>query len=605
MLDFVTPSLLWGATAVSAPILIHLLMRQKPRPRPWAAMRWLLAAVQVAQRRYKLTNLLLLLLRCLLLALLALALARPSLSGVGSGGSLVLVLDATASMGATAEGGGALHRALVELEQAGLHHQRVAIISIGDGVQVRETSSAELAKTLRGISASALPGGVDLLAAPEHADRLLALCDKDSDVILVSDFRQDDGAQLGALLTGKVRSLLRWQLAGPEQNALVTAVPAGEGLLPERSGELLLKVQGEVRSAAIGIDGSQPLERDLLYGEGMVRVQIPGMPAGRHLVQVRLGDRGLVYDDVLELPVVVRAATGAVMVSGNPYAPLAAALQSDVQRLDTRVVGAAELTALPPAGLLVLRTRPSGDLRRVVDWLRVEGGVLWAPLQILRADPQLAGLVDGVALAEGDGTGGPLRSCFPLYNANLARRRLEAMPHMKIPEGAEALLWAGPDVIAAALPAGRGWVLVEAVSLDELERVDIPAWPELMQKLAGRLLTRLDRPEFWTAGAAAPQAATLERDGRTLSFTAGQALLLAPGLWQRRTEQGPRPVVVLPSPSEGRSGIGLAPEAASSLAEALPARPGRDWGPWLLVLVLAIAAVEGALAAWAGRTYGK
>ena len=105
---FANQLLLWGLVAVSVPILIHLLMRQRPKPRTWGAMRWLLAALEVAQRRYKLTNLLLLLLRCLIITILALALARPSIRGFGGGGRLVLVVDTTASMGAVGEGVGAL-----------------------------------------------------------------------------------------------------------------------------------------------------------------------------------------------------------------------------------------------------------------------------------------------------------------------------------------------------------------------------------------------------------------------------------------------------------------------------------------------------------------
>ena len=64
-MGFLHPFLLAGLAAVTVPILIHLLLRQRPRPRPWAAMRWLLAAAQQASRRYRLTNFLLLLLRIL------------------------------------------------------------------------------------------------------------------------------------------------------------------------------------------------------------------------------------------------------------------------------------------------------------------------------------------------------------------------------------------------------------------------------------------------------------------------------------------------------------------------------------------------------------
>lgn len=75
------PELLWlGVAAGAVPILIHLLSRRRVRPLPWAAMRWLLAAVKKHQRRLRLENLLVLLLRVAALVLLGLGLAHVILA---------------------------------------------------------------------------------------------------------------------------------------------------------------------------------------------------------------------------------------------------------------------------------------------------------------------------------------------------------------------------------------------------------------------------------------------------------------------------------------------------------------------------------------------
>lgn len=103
---FVNPALVGGALLAGVPLLIHLLNRQRHRPLPWAAMRFVLAAYRRTRRRARLENLLLLLLRMGAIALLALCIARPfigarsPLSGLTeSRRDLVVAIDASASTG--------------------------------------------------------------------------------------------------------------------------------------------------------------------------------------------------------------------------------------------------------------------------------------------------------------------------------------------------------------------------------------------------------------------------------------------------------------------------------------------------------------------------
>ena len=79
-LGLLLPAALAALGALLMPLLIHLARRSQLVPTPFAALRWLRQAAR-PQRRVRLEEWPLLLLRLLLLALLALWLARPVLHG--------------------------------------------------------------------------------------------------------------------------------------------------------------------------------------------------------------------------------------------------------------------------------------------------------------------------------------------------------------------------------------------------------------------------------------------------------------------------------------------------------------------------------------------
>lgn len=85
---FANPMLLLGAGLVAVPIILHLIMRRKPRQLEFPALRFLQRRHETNQRRLRLRHLLLLLLRAAAVALIALALARPSVKFAGAMGSV-------------------------------------------------------------------------------------------------------------------------------------------------------------------------------------------------------------------------------------------------------------------------------------------------------------------------------------------------------------------------------------------------------------------------------------------------------------------------------------------------------------------------------------
>ncbi|NBX30769.1 hypothetical protein EBR04_10080, partial [bacterium] len=80
-ISFLAPALLGAAALVAVPILLHMMMRRKPVPHPFPALRFLQQRAVANRRRLQVSHLLLLLLRVAALALLALAFARPVLRG--------------------------------------------------------------------------------------------------------------------------------------------------------------------------------------------------------------------------------------------------------------------------------------------------------------------------------------------------------------------------------------------------------------------------------------------------------------------------------------------------------------------------------------------
>ena len=106
-MNFINPALLGFLSLGLIPIIIYLINRQRYRRRPWAAMEFLLKAMKRHQRRLRLENLLLLLIRTLAVLLFVMAMARPSLDDgtlpvIGrTARQEAVIIDASASTAAT------------------------------------------------------------------------------------------------------------------------------------------------------------------------------------------------------------------------------------------------------------------------------------------------------------------------------------------------------------------------------------------------------------------------------------------------------------------------------------------------------------------------
>jgi hypothetical protein len=110
-MSFLNPLMLFGALAIAIPIIIHFLNRRKFKRVMWAAMKFVKISVDQNQRRMRLEDLILLLIRCAMVALLAFALARPAMKSSTTDAlgqakvTSVVILDNSYSMDLRGEDG--------------------------------------------------------------------------------------------------------------------------------------------------------------------------------------------------------------------------------------------------------------------------------------------------------------------------------------------------------------------------------------------------------------------------------------------------------------------------------------------------------------------
>ncbi len=88
-MSLLNPALLYGLLLVVVPVLIHYLLKSKPKKLIFPALRLLVNKQRKHQRRMNLKHLLLLLLRMLVIGLLVMALVRPSLPSANYGLSMI------------------------------------------------------------------------------------------------------------------------------------------------------------------------------------------------------------------------------------------------------------------------------------------------------------------------------------------------------------------------------------------------------------------------------------------------------------------------------------------------------------------------------------
>ncbi|QDT33825.1 hypothetical protein Mal48_30810 [Thalassoglobus polymorphus] len=202
-MTFMNQALLWGAAASLIPLVIHILNRNRFRTVEWGAMHLLESVIRVNHKRFRLDQLILLLVRCSIPLLLAFCLARPVLTGTqGLEGespvSIVILLDNSYSMETNSETGTRFEKAVeaaTRLIGETSRGSEIAVILTG-GIPTRlfdepvfdsDVVIQKLSRIEGGMGASDMQAAVDealvVLAGMSHARR---------ECIILSDFQNHD-----------------------------------------------------------------------------------------------------------------------------------------------------------------------------------------------------------------------------------------------------------------------------------------------------------------------------------------------------------------------------------------------------------------------------
>lgn len=342
-MNFLNQALLPGLIAVSIPVIIHLLNRRRFRKVPWAAMRFLKVSVEQNQRRMKLEDLILLLLRCALVAVLVFALARPVVDGLqglpGSKVAVAVVIDNSASMGAREGDRSRLalaRRAAVEVLEGLPAGSPVAVMT---PFRPDEPTSERSLARQRIENVGQTDRHADLLSALEEAARAVdGQSAAEEEIYLITDGHAEEWSAF-ASLHEKVRELsagrkLHLVLVGSPADAnLGISRLAPSGSLPAVGRPFRLEADianhGKAPVSEVPVQllvNGQPLEESRVIDEiqpgrsESVTFYATLPSAGYHRVTVALGGDSFPFDD--RRTVVVRAVeeVRVLLVDGEPGA---------------------------------------------------------------------------------------------------------------------------------------------------------------------------------------------------------------------------------------------------------------------------------------------
>jgi hypothetical protein len=474
-LNFAFPPVLWAATAASAPVIIHLIMRTKPRRIKFPAIEFVKRTHQANISMHRLKHLLLLLMRMTAIALLALLVARAALAGFRASSrtaepaAAAVVIDNSGSMDYRSKGETHLARAkrlaaeVIATLPAG---SRVAVLSAASperciGFSGEAEDAVEQVRSVEGTwghtsAARAMSHAMELLNGVEDLQR--------KEVYVVTDMTAEfwrDGSGVH-----------------PKQDAEkhFTLIDVGGEDLNAALGELRLSAWSVPAEAEVGIRTTA--RRPAQAPELAVRVELDGQTANERLLE------HLAAGTEAPLALAVKAGTpgvaaGKVLLTGLGEAD---PLPMDNERHFTLTVGS-------PAVLLVVRDRTTATGRDMTS-IHVEAAAAPAGGDASRGEwvvrqPITADRLDAERLRGTGGPGGPPGGRRPrivlLVNvSSLTPEQWEALGAY-VNDGGK--LW----VVTGDLVAPRGYNTPEAQAL-------VPVELGAMEQLARPMPWRVAKP---------------------------------------------------------------------------------------------------------------
>lgn len=417
-MDFVHPALLGGAALAAAPIILHLVMRQKPKRFEFPALRFVRQRREANQRRLRLRHWFLLALRVAVICLLALALARPTMQAGNSGAvqgpvAAALVFDTAPRMGYRHENNTRLQLAQQIARELLRDFPEDSNVAILDARGQPGAFQIDLAAADDRIARLELtPTAQPLLQALEEAVRLLGTSPLErKEIYIFTDLAAvawsselPDGwlNQLDAL-RGLGLYVVDVGIASPN-NVSLGELRLSASVVSQTSP---LRISTDV--ACRGAGGERVVVLELLDADGKpqkrnqavveltdrqpqrVEFTLAGLPRGTHQGQVRvLGSDGLASDDVRYFTVDVEPPWRIVIAAPHPAARLAAYLsealapeqfrKQGLSRFDYEIVDTQDLQRVDLGGraavfLLDPPNLPLASWQRLADFAQAGGGV--------------------------------------------------------------------------------------------------------------------------------------------------------------------------------------------------------------------------------------
>ena len=309
MILFAAPLFAWLLPVSLLPVVFHLFFRIRKQPRVFPSLLFFLAAEPRMHARRRLREWLALLLRTLALAALLLALARPVRSGWGGGGAVrvTVVIDNSASMSAAdGEGQTRLNRALAAatavLQDPAVRQAGIVTTVRDPGVALPNGFSDDLAGVRATLGAiRATHGSGDVAGALRQADAVSrGVLRGANEVQVFTDLQATEWGTAPVPVSFMRGTAVVVHDVGRSSDragtvALLPPVPLAHRLVagrPWRFDALLRNYDTREAEAMVNLElGDTRLRQVAAVGAGqtrMVRLQLPGLPAGEYRVRVWL-----------------------------------------------------------------------------------------------------------------------------------------------------------------------------------------------------------------------------------------------------------------------------------------------------------------------------
>jgi hypothetical protein len=298
MIGFLHPWVLAGLVATAIPILLHLLARREPPTVVFPAVRYLVTTTREHQRRLKLQNWLLLLLRTLLVAMLVIAAAGPTvpLSGVPghTPSALVMIIDNSPSSGAMVGGTPQLGQLVAAGRQvlARATPEDALWLITADGVARRGDRAAlgELLSTLK-VSPRRLELGVAITLAGD----ILASEPRPGEIVLLTDLQ----ATALSPANPPVPLVVARPVRPPPANAGIGAIETGTQPWSSDGGRVSIGLVGD-SGGSVPVSarmGERPSRQALGQVGSGVTLTLPGTPSGWWTLSTELDPDEFRLDD--------------------------------------------------------------------------------------------------------------------------------------------------------------------------------------------------------------------------------------------------------------------------------------------------------------------